>query len=169
MDTPSIKQNFEIPIYILASKNTRAVNFIIDLIVIYFLSLIIYQFLKYISLNEKYAYYSDWIDTFDSAQVFLFRSLIWFIYYGFTEFFLSRTLAKYFTKTIVVLKNGSEPNFFDIMARTTLRLFPFEQFTFLKGRKPGLHDEYSKTFVVKKAKLEWAKKEFLEIQKIKFN
>jgi uncharacterized RDD family membrane protein YckC len=168
LETP-IKQNFEIPIYILASKNTRAINFIIDLIVIYFLSLVIYQLSSYTSLNKKYVHYSDWIDTFDSAQAFLFRSLIWFVYYGLTEFFLSRTLAKYFTKTIVVLKNGSKPNFFDIMARTILRLFPFEQFTFLKGRKPGLHDEYSKTFVVKKTKLERAKKEFLDIQKIGFN
>jgi uncharacterized RDD family membrane protein YckC len=76
------------------------------------------------------------------------------LYYGITEFFLSRTFAKYITKTVVVLKDGSKPKFIDILARSALRLIPFEYFTFLRGRKPGLHDEYSKTFVVKKDKLE---------------
>jgi uncharacterized RDD family membrane protein YckC len=93
------------------------------------------------------------VDSFDKIETYLFWSIISFFYYAITEVFLSRSLAKYFTKTIVVLEDGSKPKLIDILARSALRLIPFEYFTFLRGRKPGLHDEYSKTFVVKNDKL----------------
>lgn len=93
------------------------------------------------------------VDSFDKIETYLFWSITSFFYYTITEVFLSRSLAKYFTKTIVVLEDGSKPKLIDILARSALRLIPFEYFTFLRGRKPGLHDEYSKTFVVKIDKL----------------
>ena len=95
----------------------------------------------------------SWVDSFDKIETYLFWSITTFFYYTITEVFLSRSLAKYFTKTIVVLEDGSKPKLIDILARSALRLIPFEYFTFLRGRKPGLHDEYSKTFVVKNDKL----------------
>ncbi len=104
------------------------------------------------------------VDSFDKMETYLFWSITSFFYYTITETFLSRSLAKYFTKTIVVLEDGSKPKPMDILARSALRLIPFEYFTFLRGRKPGWHDEYSKTFVVIKSKLENSKKEFLELQ-----
>lgn len=145
---------YTVPHYILASKNTRFLHFIIDLGFIYILSLIVYLLSGFLKFNAVYPHFSDWIDTFDQAENIIFKSIVWFFYYGITEFFLSRTFAKYFTKTIVVLKDGSKPDFIAILARTALRIMPFEYLTFLRGREPGFHDEYSKTFVVKKDKLE---------------
>lgn len=149
-----MKTKYTIPHYVLASKNTRFLHFIIDLGFIYILSLILYFLSGFMKFNAVYPHFSDWIDTFDQAENIIFKSIIWFFYYGITELLLSRTFAKYFTKTVVVLNDGSKPKFIDILARTALRIIPFEYFTFLRGRKPGFHDEYSKTFVVKKDKLE---------------
>ncbi|WP_269227132.1 RDD family protein [Flavobacterium eburneipallidum] len=149
-----MKKKDIIPNYILASKNTRFLNFIIDLFFIYILSLMVYFLLSFVKFDNVYPYFSDWIDTFNHSENFIFHSIIWFFYYGLTEFFLSRTVAKYFTKTIVVLKDGSKPKLKNILARTVLRIVPYEHFTFLGGRRLGLHDESSETFVVKKEKLE---------------
>jgi uncharacterized RDD family membrane protein YckC len=157
-------ESYKIPKYTLASKQVRFLNFILDLFFIYLFSLIVYNLADFIEFQGKFKYYSDWIDSFDMSQRFIFRLILWFFYYGLTEQLLNRSLAKFFTKTIVVLEDGSRPKFIDILARTTIRLFPFEQFSFLKGRELGLHDEYSKTFVVKKVKLENSKKEFFEAQ-----
>lgn len=94
------------------------------------------------------------VNSFDKMETYLFWSITSFFYYTITEAFLSRSLAKYFTKTIVVLKDGLKPKPIDILDRSALRQIPFEYFTFFQGRKPGWCDEYSNTFVVKKYKLE---------------
>jgi uncharacterized RDD family membrane protein YckC len=140
--------------FILASKTTRFLNFLIDIFFINILFVLLYLLSSFIKFNLVYPHFSDWIDALDKAEKIIYNSIICFFYYGLTEYFLSRTLAKYFTKTIVVLKDGSKPNFIAVLARTTLRIMPFECLTFLRGREPGFHDEYSKTFVVRKDKLE---------------
>ena len=84
-----------------------------------------------------------------------------FLYYSILEILFARTLSKYFTKTIVVMIDGSKPKPIDVLGRSLLRVIPFEYFTFLRGRKPGWHDEYSGTFVVTVSKL----KEFLSESK----
>jgi uncharacterized RDD family membrane protein YckC len=94
-----------------------------------------------------------------------FWSIISFFYYGITEMLLSRSLAKYFTKTIVVMQDGTRPKPMIIMARTALRLIPLEGLSFLQGRELGLHDKNSNTFVVKKDKLEESLKDFNEFNK----
>jgi uncharacterized RDD family membrane protein YckC len=159
-------KEFRIPNYVLASKNIRFLNFIIDLIFIYIFQTIIYIISDSIPLNENHETLSEWFYSLDRAQNFLLWSVLWFVYYGLTEVFLSRSLAKYFTNTIVVMEDGSKPKPIDVLARTVLRLVPFEHFTFLQGRKPGLHDEYSKTFVVKKDKLEKSISDFNELVRI---
>jgi uncharacterized RDD family membrane protein YckC len=114
----------------------------------------VYLLASFVTFNADFPLLSDWIDSLDPYKKIVYRTIICFFYYGFTEFFMARTLAKYFTKTIVVLKDGSKPNFIAILARTTVRIMPFECLTFLRGRKPGWHDDYSGTFVVKVNKLE---------------
>ena len=145
---------YTIPHFILASKNTRLMHFIIDIFFINILSVLVYLLSSFVTLNTSFPRVSDWIDSLNQYEKIIYRVIICFFYYGLTEYFLSRTFAKYFTKTIVVLKDGSKPNFIAVLARTTLRIMPFECLTFLRGREPGFHDEYSKTFVVKKDKLE---------------
>lgn len=106
---------------------------------------------------------SSELNSMDSIQGYLIWAVVRFIYYGLSEFFSSRTLAKYFTKTIVVMEDGSKPTIMAILARTILRIVPFEALTFLRGRALDLHDENSNTFVVMKSKFENQLKEHLDL------
>ena len=140
------------------------VNFIIDLI---FMKIIInFIFILIDNLTENYNL-STWYNSLDVYQLYLINSIFIFFYYLLTETLLSRSLSKFITKTIVVKNNGEKPNFVDILTRSIIRIFPFEYLSFLKGRKPGWHDEYSNTFVVNKLKFEKSIEEFQELKNLK--
>lgn len=156
-------EKFKIPRYIFASKNIRFLNFIIDLIFLELFRGMIYFISAFIPIGKENNSLLEWFSSFDKIQNILFWSIIAFCYYSSLEIALSRTLAKYFTNTIVVKEDGSKPSSIDILGRTLLRLIPFESLTFLQGRKLGWHDDYSKTYVVKKDKLEQQMKEHLEL------
>lgn len=158
-----MRENFKISKYTLATKNTRFINYVIDLAILYLISLLIYFISAFIPFNDSYTTFADWIYSLDRMQSYLYGLFLSFVYYAMTELLFSRSIAKYFTKTIVVLEDGTKPKAFDILARSILRQVPLEQFTFLRGHKPGFHDEYSKTFVVKKEKLEKNIRDFQEI------
>lgn len=147
-----MKTKYKIPNYILASKNLRFLNFVIDILLKRLTIWILIIAVELILPEYKLGIISQ-LDSFDKMETYLFWSITSFFYYTITEAFLSRSLAKYFTNTIVVLEDGSKPKLIDILARSSLRLIPFEYFTFLRGRKQGLHDQFSKTFVVKNDKL----------------
>jgi uncharacterized RDD family membrane protein YckC len=150
------KEGFEISNYLLASKQKRFLNFVIDGII----KLIIVKLsITFLNLSEV----AKQIDSLDMIERYLFLSLISFLYYGMTETFLSRSPAKYFTKTIVVMEDGSRPGLITIQMRTLLRILPFEALSFLRGRALGMHDKNSGTFVVVKSKLEEQIKEHLEL------
>jgi uncharacterized RDD family membrane protein YckC len=150
------QENFKIANYLLASKQKRFLNFIIDGVIILLIVRFMITFLNNSEISNK-------INSFDRIERYLFWSAISFVYYGMTEMFLSRSPAKYFTKTIVVMEDGSKPTIITILGRTLLRVMPLEPFSFLRGRALGLHDENSGTFVVVKAKLEKQMKEHLEL------
>lgn len=160
-----METKFTIPNYILAPKTTRALNFAIDIIFMKIFNAIIYFVAAFIAF-DGYNSLLDWLNSFDKAQNFLFWTLIMFSYYATFEILFAKTLSKYFTKTIVVLADGSKPKPIDILGRTLIRVIPFEYFTFLRGRKPGWHDELSKTFVVKIDKLEQSLFEFKEMRQM---
>jgi uncharacterized RDD family membrane protein YckC len=148
-----METKFTIPNYILAPKTTRALNFAIDIIFMKIISAILYFAAAFIAF-DGYNSLSDYLNSFDEAQIFLLWTLIMFLYYTTFEILFARTLSKYFTKTIVVQGDRSKPKPIAILGRSLIRIIPFEYFTFFRGRKPGWHDELSKTFVVKKEKLE---------------
>lgn len=154
-----METKFTIPNYILAPKTTRALNFAIDILFMKIISAIFYFIAAFIAFDGCNSLL-DWLDSFDKAQNFLLWTIIMFLYYATFEIVFSRTLSKYFTKTIVVMIDGSKPKPIDILGRTVIRIIPFEYFTFFRGRKPGWHDELSKTFVVKKDKLEQSLSDF---------
>jgi uncharacterized RDD family membrane protein YckC len=93
---------------------------------------------------------SNWIESTTTVEKLLFWSVILFLYYFLTETYFSRTFAKYFTKTIVVTKDGSRPNKRTISIRTLSRFIPLEALTFLGTNVRGLHDLFSDTYVVRK-------------------
>jgi len=69
------------------------------------------------------------------------------LYYLFFEGIWARTPAKFITRTKVVMRDGSKPDFLHILGRSFARLIPFEAFSFLFG-PVGWHDSLSKTLVV---------------------
>ncbi|WP_136667435.1 RDD family protein [Flavobacterium sp. H122] len=148
------KINF--PKFLLASKNIRIVNFLIDLFCVKILLTIFFHLTELVSNGNRV---TNWYYTLDVYELFLANSIFIFIYYSTTETILQRSISKFITKTIVVNSNGEKPAKIEILARSTLRIIPFEYLTFLRGRKLGLHDEYSSTFVVKKNKLDFYLKE----------
>nr|WP_315195144.1 RDD family protein [uncultured Flavobacterium sp.] len=150
------KEEFRIKKFLLASKQKRVLNWIID-------SLIKLIILRLVVTSLDSSAISNGINSLDMIERYLFWSVISFVYYGITEVFLSRSPAKYLTKTIVVMEDGSKPSSITILTRTILRIFPFEALTFLRGRALGLHDENSKTFVVIKSKLEQQMNEHLAL------
>ena len=160
-----METKFTIPHYILASKTTRALNFAIDIIFMKIISAIIYFIAAFIAF-DGYNSLLDWLNSFDKAQNFLLWTIIMFLYYAAFEIVFARTISKYFTKTIVVKIDGSKPKLTDVLGRTLVRIIPFEYFTFFRGRKPGWHDELSKTYVVKKDKLEQSLIDFKALCKI---
>ncbi|CAD0002911.1 RDD family protein [Flavobacterium salmonis] len=150
------KESFEISNYLLASKQKRFLNFIIDGVIKLIIVRLIITCLNLSQIAKQ-------IDSLDMIERYMFWSLISFVYYGMTETFLSRSPAKYFTKTIVVMEDGSKPDVMNILTRTLLRIFPFEALSFLRGRALGLHDKNSGTLVVVKSKFEEQIKEHLEL------
>jgi uncharacterized RDD family membrane protein YckC len=159
-----METRFTIPTYILASKTTRALNFALDIIFIKIGNVILYFAAAFIVFDNEYNTFLDWLNSFDRAQNFLLWSILMFLYYAMFEIVFAKTLSKYFTKTIVVRIDGSKPKPIDILGRTLIRIIPFEYFSFLRGRKLGWHDELSKTYVVKKDKLEQSLSDFTPLQ-----
>ncbi|KQX09036.1 RDD family protein [Flavobacterium sp. Root420] len=149
-------EDFEISNYLLASKQKRFLNFIIDGIIKVIIVRLVIIFLINLEISKG-------INLSGIIERYLFWSIISFVYFGITEAFFARSPAKYFTKTIVVMRDGSKPTLINILARTLIRIFPFEPLSFLRGRALGLHDKNSQTFVVVKSKLEEQIKEHLEL------
>jgi uncharacterized RDD family membrane protein YckC len=75
-------------------------------------------------------------------------TFVWLGYYLLTEGLYGRTLGKLITGTRVVTESGGRPSFGQIYKRTWLRAIPVEAFSFL-GARPGWHDRWSKTRVIR--------------------
>jgi uncharacterized RDD family membrane protein YckC len=117
-----------------SSKTVRAVNFIIDTVVlIVILSLILF------SLSEENVY------TF--ILIILFTLPI--LYYIIPEFLWGQTFGKFITGSIVVNELGETPNVSNILLRTLGRLIPYDQLSIILSER-ALHDRIAKTYVVNK-------------------
>lgn len=134
---------------VLASKWLRLANFILDYIVIIIFSAMIGVVIGlYSELTGNYDLY-NLIVLNDSVLVdYAFTISIWLVYYTTMETLTERSLAKFITKTKVVLQDGSKPTFSKIFVRTLCRFIPFEAFSFIGEDAYGWHDSISKTYVV---------------------
>lgn len=113
------------------NKGTRALNYLIDVIAISFISQII------IVSRDNY------------INPTVFFLVIYFFYYLLFESFSGRTLGKIITGSKVVDKNNCKPNFLQILVRTTCRLSPFDWLSYAFGNAQGSHDALSRTKLVK--------------------
>ena len=135
---------------LLASRGQRFLNCILDLLIVHIIFASIGTTIIIIGDVTNNYEWSNWAESTTTLQKLLFWSLMMFLYYFLTETYFSRTFAKYFTKTIVVTKDGSRPNKRMISVRTLSRFIPLEALTFLSGDLRGLHDLFSDTYVVRK-------------------
>lgn len=132
----------------LASKEKRFANFIIDMIVrfiVTFLIGVLIAMYAQISGNEELLYALENISTLaDYAISYVFL----LIYYMIFESITGRTIGKYFTNTKVLMIDGSKPEADKILYRSLSRIVPFEGFSFLGNEAKGWHDTWSDTVVV---------------------
>ena len=153
----SYKNSFKISDDIIASKQMRFVNLIID----YFTKL--FAFVSIIFLIQLFSEFTgsdisfDWIDDMNKIEEYLLGAIVSIIYYAIFESLTARSVGKYVTNTIVVLEDGSKPPIEAILRRTLYRVIPFDALSFL-GHNRGWHDKYTDTFVVSKSGLQAAVK-----------
>ena len=133
-----------------ATRGQRFMNCILDLLFVHIIMGSIATTVVIIGDITNNYELSNWVESTTTLERLLLWAVILFLYYFLAETYFSRTFAKYFTKTIVVTKNGSRPKIHTVFIRTLTRFIPLECLTFLWGDLRGLHDLFSDTYVVRK-------------------
>ncbi|WP_281297587.1 RDD family protein [Flavobacterium limnophilum] len=135
---------------LLATRGQRFLNCILDLLIVHTVLISIATTVAIIGDVTNNYDLKVWVESTTTFEKLFFWSVILFLYYFLTETYFSRTFAKYFTKTIVVTKDGLKPSYKIILLRTLCRFIPLEAITFLGSNVRGLHDFFSDTYVVRK-------------------
>jgi len=135
---------------LLATRGQRFFNCIFDLLIVHTIIVSIATTAVIIGDITNNNDISKWAESTTIFQRLFLWGVMLFLYYFLSETYFSRTFAKYFTKTIVVTKDGSRPNKRAISIRTLSRFIPLECLTFLGTNVRGLHDLFSDTYVVQK-------------------
>lgn len=130
----------------LASKGSRAVNSIVDSVIILFLWILLSIGLFLIGFDHM-LFDENTGEEFPSI-IFVIFLPIYFLYYFTMEARYQRTVGKYITKTKVLTKEGAKPSVSKVALRSLCRLIPFEYLSFLASPN-GIHDLLSETRVVK--------------------
>lgn len=162
-----VEKSYFVSTNVVARKEARFLNFIIDYISI-FLILVLISILNMVLFLETDSEVVDSsiIPEGNTAAEYIIFSLLSISYYFILEVLTGRTIGKFMTGTIVVDISGNKPSTFDILKRSLLRLIPFEYLSFLGHRARGWHDQYSDTYVVYRKKLEAEKSTFEDLQSL---
>ncbi len=163
MDTTS--SNFLVTPQIYASKEKRFVNMIIDFVGYYIFTFLIGIILGLIALSGIEGSL-DYFSNINRVEEYTLNLLIGLVYFILLETFFQKSLGKFITKTIVVLKDGSKPGIGDIFIRSLCRYIPFDALSFLGDQGRGWHDSISETYVVDEVKFKIKKKTELELDLI---
>ena len=135
---------------LIASQGQRLGNYFIDLgfrYLIIFIIGIVLAIIGQFTANDGILY---WLDNISTVEDYLISFSIAILYYFVFELYLSRSLGKFITKTIVVMEDGTKPDAQTIIKRTLCRLIPFDGLSFFGTPSRGWHDSMSDTYVVKK-------------------
>lgn len=145
-----------VSIKVLASKEKRFINMLIDVFAyqgLSFVAGVILGVLSLIGIEDPLNYFLS----MGTIGELVFGIVIVMGYFIIFEAITQRTLGKYVTKTIVLMEDGSKPKTQDIIIRSLCRLIPFEAFSFLGETGRGWHDSMSDTYVVDIQKYEQSK------------
>lgn len=159
-------KEFEVTDDILATHGQRFLHYIVDLIVQYIIALFIGLFVGFLSNFLEWHGPLEYVASMGRIEEFLLGYVIMLLYYSTTEYFFSRSIAKFITNTIVVNEDGEKPDLGTILKRSLCRMIPFNHFSFLGGNARGWHDSIPDTYVVKEKLLKEAKKQFYELDEI---
>ena len=152
---------------VLASNGKRLGNFLIDYVVQIALMMGFTFLIAIVSeLTSSYGLYNLIVENDGFLLNYLIGAFILLLYYIITESLMYKSLGKFVTQTKVVMIDGSQPSFYDILIRTLCRLIPFDFLSFLGTKGKGWHDQLSKTHVVDIKKFEESKANFFEINQI---
>ncbi len=122
-------------------EGTRIMNFLLDTIIICFLSYFIYKWYNF------YAFYGYFKPV---RYGYFFFATTW-VYTFLFELLFCRTIAKMITKTKVISTNGKRPNIFQFLIRATLRTSLVTMVGLAWNDQP-LHDTFSKTVLISTGK-----------------
>lgn len=159
-------KTFEVTQEMLASNWQRLGNYLVDVIVHYIIIFslsIIVAILASLAGNDSILI---WMQNMSDLDSYIIYFAVMLPYYVFLESYTSRTIAKYLTKTMVVMKDGSKPDLGTAFKRTLCRIIPFDPLSFLGNSGRGWHDSISDTYVVKKDIFEREKELFNSLDEI---
>jgi len=132
---------------VLASSGKRFLNYLIDLIVFYFL------IFSYGLFGAAMGF--DHINSDNSVLLYLIVYLIRIGYYSLCEIiFNGRTIGKFITGTKAVNDSGTEMEPKTVVLRTLSRIVPFEPFSALGDPPNPWHDRWTNTYVIDVRKTE---------------
>lgn len=138
----------------LASQGKRFLNFIIDNIITWFLSMFVGVVIGIVyAVSRTNAGMPIGPQEQASLQLisFFINLAVIYAYFAITEGLFQRSPAKFLTGTLVVTADGGRPSVGQILGRSLARFIPFEPFSFFggKGYPVGWHDSLSGTRVVR--------------------
>lgn len=139
-----------------ASQNKRFLNYAIDIICFYLLSIVVGYILGYLGFKNLFSYINENV----------FSYLLFFLYYLLFEGLINTTPGKTLTKTKVVTHQGERPGFTITIGRSLSRLIPFDPLSFLTKNPVGWHDSISKTYVVPK---NYTKEDIIKIHQLRIS
>jgi uncharacterized RDD family membrane protein YckC len=141
------KKNQEVVLMKTAGLGTRFLNFIIDWIIIYLIT-VVFGFLLgvIVAMNSPQSIFFIFkYGLFIEMSVHIFIGLV---YYTILEYTTGRSIAKFLTATKVVSCKGEKPALSFVLLRSLCRYIPFEWLSFFGTSKTGWHDRFSKTRVI---------------------
>lgn len=158
-------KTFKITTDLWASQGQRFLNYIIDWAIQFGLAFVLTFVIGIIALALGNQSFVERVGSMGKFEEYLLGIVIALVYYALFEIFFSRTIAKFITKTVVVMEDGSKPDTGTIVKRTFCRLIPFNVLSFV-GNPRGWHDSISDTYVVKKDALDSKKRLFYSFDEI---
>jgi len=154
MENQIRQKPFEVTRDITATSGQRILNYLIDVAIIYIIVFSLTIVIGLITVFMGSYAFVNWTQNVSTLESYLIFFCVMFPYYTLFETLKSRTVAKYITKTMVVMEDGSKPSAEIIMKRTLCRLIPFDGFSYLGHSVRGWHDTIPDVYVVKKEEFE---------------
>ena len=161
-----MEKQFEVTDDLFASHGQRILHYIIDIIFIYVIIFVLAMIVGFVSSLMGSTAVLGWMQTMSDNEGTLIFIVMAILYYATFEILLSRTLAKFITKTILVTEDGQKPDWQTILKRTLCRIIPFDALSYLGGSARGWHDTIPNLYVVKKDLFEEKKSLFYSFDEI---